>query len=90
MNLPTLLHPASFRHCNGKDALTYSVARQIARKARKYRDEAIVEYHCKACGGWHIGHVREGRKQNDNGTRSKRSFTRYVGNHQSDCADDAD
>jgi hypothetical protein len=53
------LGEVSFPHCRGKQSYTYALARQLARKARRWRDEAIAEYHCKACGLWHIGHSRE-------------------------------
>ena len=36
--------------------LTQEAAMLTARKAERVTREAFDVYHCKFCGGWHIGH----------------------------------
>jgi hypothetical protein len=38
--------------CAGKDKLTEQAAREIASRARSWKAKP---FHCRDCGGWHVG-----------------------------------
>ena len=43
--------------CDGKIVFsTYAAARKTAAKMRRNKGEAVEEYKCKECGGFHVGH----------------------------------
>lgn len=46
----------------GKVQHTYTTAVQAAQRARRSRDQPLTEYHCRICGGWHVGQ-RSGLKR---------------------------
>lgn len=51
-----------FYSCVGKDALTVTQARQIAKRMRK-NGQRVKEYRCDRCGQWHVGRPKPGIKR---------------------------
>lgn len=44
-----------------KTAMDHATAEQEALRARRRTGDVIVEYRCRSCGWWHIGHPSGGR-----------------------------
>lgn len=39
---------------------SYRDAAKVADRMRRRDDEPMVAYGCRYCGGWHVGHDRQG------------------------------
>lgn len=49
--------------CDGKVRFdTFERANSTAARTRKSKHAQLSAYHCKGCGGWHVGATRRGKR----------------------------
>jgi hypothetical protein len=41
--------------CSGKEIMTFTRARKVAKEMRRKHDDKLQHYKCPTCKGWHIG-----------------------------------